>query len=101
MKVKKRDTAGNNKKTAGIILLVIGITGFILSLIITVVAGTMILEEALTPIFIGVFVLVVAFLVAITGVILFSNGLREERKRSKCHEAPNSQLDYNSAIDKL
>jgi|APFre7841882654_1041346.scaffolds.fasta_scaffold152592_2 hypothetical protein len=73
----------SKKKIAGVILMIIGISGFILSVYsFFMVSYGSEFGQYLSQL-IGLFALGLAFLLAVTGGILFSAGDNEERRRRK------------------
>lgn len=97
------NTVRNKKKIVGVILMVIGIGGFIFSYIL------FFLEVGVSygsdfgyylGHYIGLVLLVLSFLLAVLGGIVFLVGDNEERRRRKHPTAGDSQSDYNKAIKK-
>lgn len=81
----------NRKKTVGVILMIVGVFGFILCLI-WFFCGY---RNSDAEIYIGTYIIllfmVVFFLVSMTGGILFWVGDNEDRRQSKLNKAVDSQ----------
>ncbi|MFA5056285.1 MAG: hypothetical protein WC562_09010 [Dehalococcoidia bacterium] len=81
----------NRKKTVGVILMIVGVFGFILCLIWFFCGH----RNSDAEIYIGTYIIllfmVVFFLVSMTGGILFWVGDNEDRRQSKLNKAVDSQ----------